>query len=55
MLKAFLLILLMGACCALSWIIGVICTLWTIETKHPRIYAALVTERKRGGKDGISA
>lgn len=38
-----------------AWFVGVFSSLWAIKEKNPRIYAELVNERKRGGKDALSS
>lgn len=39
----------------LAWFMGVFSVLWLIQDKHPRIFAELANERKRGGKDALSS
>jgi len=39
----------------LAWFLGVLSVLWVIQGKHPHVYAELVNERKRGGKDALSS
>ena len=54
MLEIILAVILLGISHALAWFIGILCTIWTIQDKHPRAYAEIVAKRKRGGKDAPS-
>lgn len=55
LLEIILAIILLGVSHFLAVFIGIACTAWTIEKKHPRAYAEIVGKRKRGGKDALSS
>ena len=55
LLDIILIIIFLGISHALAVFIGILCTAWSIETRHPRAWAEIVAKRKRGGKDALSS
>lgn len=53
LLELILVIIFLGVSHFLAVFIGIACTAWTIEKKHPRAWAEIVAKRKRGGKDAL--
>lgn len=55
LLEIILAIILLGISHFLAVFIGILCTVWNIQDKHPRAYAEIAAKRKRGGKDALSS
>lgn len=55
MLELILVVILLAVCAAVAWFIGIVCALWSIRERHPRAFAEMVAERKRGGNDALSS